>query len=222
VVGVLEEKGYEVSTQSFQFPFFEELAPTQLARIAPTPQTYERGTDFAVSETRTTRNVIADTPGGDPSKVVVVGAHLDSVPEGPGIVDNGSGTATVLEIARRLNEAANIHKTGGRGLRNKVRFAFWGAEEFGLRGSRFCLAQLTQAQRATISLNLNADMIASSNFVYFVQDGDGSTFGVAGLGRSAEAERVFLDFFAGRGLPTVPRELDGRSDWQAFNEVGIG
>jgi Zn-dependent M28 family amino/carboxypeptidase len=175
-----------------------------------------------ISETRTTRNVIADTPGGDASKVVVVGAHLDSVPDGPGIVDNGSGTATVLEIARRLNEAANIHTTGERGLRNKVRFAFWGAEEFGLRGSRFYLAQLTPAQRATISLNLNADMIASSNYVYFVQDGDGSTFGVAGPGRSAEAERVFLDFFAARGLPTVPRELDGRSDWQAFNEVGIG
>jgi Zn-dependent M28 family amino/carboxypeptidase len=175
-----------------------------------------------ISEIRNTSNVIADTPGGNPNKVVVVGAHLDSVPEGPGVVDNGSGTGTVLEIARRLNQVVNIHKTGGNGLTNRVRFAFWAAEEFGLVGSRHYVAQLSAAERAKITLNLNFDMIASSNGVRFVQDGDGSTFGVAGPGRSAEVEHVWLDYFASQGLPTVPRELDSRSDWQAFNEVGIG
>jgi Zn-dependent M28 family amino/carboxypeptidase len=175
-----------------------------------------------ISEVRTTSNVLADTPGGNPNKVIVLGGHLDSVPEGPGITDNGTGTATILEIARRLNSVANIHTTGGRGLTNKVRFAWWGAEEFGLKGSRFYVSQLTPAQRATISAYINADMIASSNFIYFVTDGDGSTFGTAGPGRSAEIEHIFQDYFASRGLPTDARELDGRSDWQAFNEIGVG
>jgi Zn-dependent M28 family amino/carboxypeptidase len=175
-----------------------------------------------ISEVRTTSNVLADTPGGNPDEVVVVGGHLDSVPEGPGIVDNGSGTMTMLEVARRLNEVVNIHKTGGNGLTNKVRFAFWGAEEFGLVGSRYYAQNLTTVERASISLNLNFDMIASSNFIYFVTDGDGSSFGVAGPGRSAETEQVFLDYFESQGIPTWPRELDGRSDWQAFREIGIG
>ena len=135
-----------------------------------------------VSEIRTTSNVLAATPGGNPNKVVVVGAHLDSVPEGPGVVDNGSGTATLLEIARRLNSTVNIHKTGGNGLRNKVVFAWWGAEEFGLNGSRYYVSQLSPAQRARITINLNADMIASSNGVLFVQDCDGSTFRRRGPG----------------------------------------
>jgi Zn-dependent M28 family amino/carboxypeptidase len=96
------------------------------------------------------------------------------------------------------------------------------AEEFGLVGSRHYVAQLSPAERAKITLNLNFDMIASSNGVYFVLDGDGSTFGIVGPGRSAEIEHVWLDYFASQGLPTVPREFDGRSDWQAFTEVGIG
>jgi Zn-dependent M28 family amino/carboxypeptidase len=344
VIPWLEEKGYQVSLQTFEFPYFQEVAPGELARVSPAPQTFAEGIDFdvmtysgsgdvsanvqpvdttatpsntstsgceasdfagfaagrialvqrgtctfrakalnaqtagaravvifnrgttgseglivgtlsepgitipvlgttfavgqalysadssvvarvftsTISEIRPTSNVLAETPGGDPNDVIVVGGHLDSVPEGPGIVDNGSGTGTILEIARRLNEVVNIHKTGRKGLRNKVRFAFWAAEEFGLVGSRHYVSELTPAERSRISLNLNFDMIASSNFVYFVQDGNGSTFGTAGPGRSAEAEEVFLDYFASQGMPTWPRELDGRSDWQAFVEAGIG
>lgn len=175
-----------------------------------------------ISEVRPTHNVLAETPGGTPGKVVVFGGHLDSVPEGPGITDNGTGTATILEIARRLKSVVNISKTGGNGLRNKVRFAFWAAEEVGLVGSEHYVSTLSAQERADITLYINADMIASSNFVYFVQDGDGSAFGTAGPGRSAEAEHVFLDYFASQGLPTWPRELDNRSDWASFTAAGIG
>jgi Zn-dependent M28 family amino/carboxypeptidase len=176
-----------------------------------------------VSEVRPTSNVIAETPGGTPGKVVVFGGHLDSVVEGPGITDNGTGTATILEIARRFKSVVNINKTGApNGLRNKVRFAFWAAEEVGLVGSEHYVESLTAQERSDITLYINADMIASSNFVYFVQDGDGSAFGTAGPGRSAEAEQVFLDYFASQGLPTWPRELDNRSDWASFTAAGIG
>ena len=81
-----------------------------------------------VEEIRTTHNVIAETPGGDPNRVVVVGAHLDSVPRGPGINDNGSGSATILEIAE-------VYRRPGPRPRNKLRFMWYGAEEFGLLGS---------------------------------------------------------------------------------------
>jgi Zn-dependent M28 family amino/carboxypeptidase len=215
IAGTLGAPGFTVPVVGATFAVGQALYSVDSSVVA-------RLVTATVSEIRNTSNVIAETPGGDPNKVVVVGAHLDSVPEGPGIVDNGTGTATALEIARRLNSTVNIHKTGGNGLRNKVRLAFWAAEEFSLTGSRHYVAQLTPAERAKITVYLNADMIASSNGVLFVQDGDGSTFGTAGPGRSAEAERVFLDYFASQGLPTVPRELDGRSDWQAFSEAGIG
>jgi Zn-dependent M28 family amino/carboxypeptidase len=76
------------------------------------------------ADTRTTSNVIAETPGGNPDKVVIAGAHLDSVTRGPGIVDNGSGVAAGLEIAKQLHRSAKINKTGPPdGLINKVRFA---------------------------------------------------------------------------------------------------
>ena len=108
-----------------------------------------------------------------------------------------------------------MHKTGGNGLENKVRFAFWGAEELNLIGSRFYVSQLTPAQRATITINVNFDMLASSNGVYFVQDGDGAhTGGTVQPGRSAELEHVLTSYLASQGLPWVPRPYDGRSDYQ--------
>ncbi len=93
-----------------------------------------------VNETRTTYNVLAETPTGDPNNVIVVGAHLDSVPRGPGINDNGSGSAGILEIAESI-AAREISP------RNKIRFAFFGAEEFGLLGSRHYVGQLRRRRR---------------------------------------------------------------------------
>ncbi|BFU44919.1 M28 family metallopeptidase [Krasilnikovia sp. MM14-A1004] len=161
-----------------------------------------------------TSNVIAETPGGDPDKVVVVGSHLDSVIEGPGINDNGSGVATNLEIARQL--AALKVKP-----RQKVRFAFWGAEEAGLLGSEHYVATLPDADLARIFANLNFDMLGSPNYVRFVYDGDGSQTTVSGPPGSGEIERIFTDYFAGQGLATEPREFNGRSDYGPFIAVGI-
>jgi Zn-dependent M28 family amino/carboxypeptidase len=166
------------------------------------------------TEERTTRNVIADWPGGDANRIVVVGAHLDSVPEGPGINDNGSGSATILEIAlqmRRLNLK----------LRNRVRFAFWAAEESGLIGSDYYVAHLSDAEKAKIDLNLNFDMLGSPNFVRFVYDGDGSDSEDAGPPGSDLIEQVFVNFFDAQNLETEPTAFDGRSDYGPFILEGI-
>jgi Zn-dependent M28 family amino/carboxypeptidase len=170
---------------------------------------------------RTTRNVIAETPGGDPNHVAVVGAHLDSVTRGPGINDNGSGSAGILEIAE-------VFAAEGRVPRNKLRFMWYGAEELppGLNGSRFYVNSLTQAERAQIELMLNFDMIGSPNFVRFVYDGNNSSFPVgpgvqSGPTGSGAIEQVFLDYFASQGLPNEPTPFNGRSDYGPFIAVGI-
>lgn len=168
-----------------------------------------------VTTTTTSRNVIAQTKTGSTSDVVVAGAHLDSVPEGPGINDNGSGSAAVLETAVQLGSSPNIT--------NAVRFAFWGAEELGLVGSTEYVAGLTPAQRADIALYLNFDMIGSPNPGYLVYDGDNSD-GVgeaAGPEGSTGIERTFVDFLTGRGIATEGTDFDGRSDYGPFIEIGI-
>ncbi len=167
-----------------------------------------------VSEERSTYNVIAETKGGRDDRVVVVGAHLDSVAEGPGINDNGSGAATVIEIARQMS-SLGIQPV------NKVRFAFFGAEEAGLLGAEYYVSQLGERDRKNIAVNLNFDMTGSPNYVRFVYDGDGSDTATAGPNGSANVERVFLDYFKSQGLPTVPTAFDGRSDYGPFIAEGI-
>jgi Zn-dependent M28 family amino/carboxypeptidase len=182
----------------------------------PTGLTVRVRTD-TVAETRMTRNVIAETPGGDPNNVIVVGAHSDSVSRGPGINDDGSGTATDLEIAKQL---AKVNP------RNKIRFIWFSAEEEGLIGSTNYVASLSQDEIDKIALMLDFDMLGSPNFARFVYDGDNSSFPVgpgaaAGPPGSGEIERVFNDYFAAHGLATEPTAFDGRSDYGPFIAVGI-
>ena len=335
VVGKLQAAGYDVTTQTFDFGYFEELADPELEQLAPNPTTYVAGTDFAtmefspsgettanvqvvdttatptetstsgceagdfagfvagrialmqrgmctfqvksenaeaagasgavifnrgtpgfegvlfgtlnepgvgipvvgasfatgvdlyttdasvearletstLSEVRQTQNVFAESKKGRDDFVVMVGAHLDSVPAGPGINDNGSGSATILEIAEQLKN----QKT-----KNKLRFAWWGAEEPGLLGSIHYVENLTEEELQDIALYLNFDMVGSSNFVRFVYDGDGSA-GESDPGPpgSDEIEKVFLEYFAALGLPNEPTAFDGRSDYGPFIDVGV-
>ena len=169
---------------------------------------------------RETVNVIANLPSSstpkNPDDVVVVGAHLDSVTEGPGINDNGSGSSTILEIAQEMAENKMINKPV-----RPVRFAFWGAEELGLLGSEHYVANLSDANRAKIYANLNFDMLGSPNYVRFVYDGDGSDTDPAGPPGSGEIEKVFTDYFDSKGLASDPTEFSGRSDYGPFIAVGI-
>ena len=169
-------------------------------------------------EQRTTPNVIAETRGGDPDNVVMLGAHLDSVSEGPGINDNGSGSAGLLETALQLAKADHRGKHA-----NKVRFALWSAEELGLVGSEKYVEQLPQAEREKIALYLNFDMIASPNYGLFAYDGDDSDQTGEGPGPegSAQLEKDIVDFVHKRGEKTRGTDFDGRSDYGAFIANGI-
>ncbi|MDN5893107.1 MAG: M28 family metallopeptidase [Nocardioides sp.] len=166
---------------------------------------------------RKTYNVIADSPRGKKKgETVVVGAHLDSVAEGPGINDNGSGAATTLEIAEQMATKKYTKK-----LQRRIRFAFWGAEESGLLGAQHYVDNLNTRQLNRIYANLNFDMVGSPNYVRFVYDGDGSDTPDAGPPGSAEIETVFTDYFESQDLATAPTAFDGRSDYGPFIEVGI-
>ena len=164
---------------------------------------------------RRSRNVVAQTTTGNPDNVVMAGAHLDSVPAGPGINDNGSGTATLLETAVRLG--------GAPAVTNAVRFAFWGAEEEGLIGSTRYVEGLSDADRQKIALYLNLDMVGSPNPVYLAYDGDDSDHVGAGPGPegSATVERVLLEQLAAVGVAGGGTDFDGRSDYGPFIAAGI-
>ncbi|PRC42874.1 peptidase M28, partial [Mycobacterium sp. ITM-2017-0098] len=113
------------------------------------------------------RNVVAQTKTGASENVIMVGAHLDSVRSGPGINDNGSGVGAVLETALQLGSDPQTANT--------VRFAFWGAEEVSMDGSKNYLRSLDEEQLDDIALYLNFDVLASPNPGYFTDDGDQST-----------------------------------------------
>jgi Zn-dependent M28 family amino/carboxypeptidase len=170
-------------------------------------------------KTEMTRNVIAQTKTGSTADVVMLGAHLDSVPDGPGINDNGSGVAAVLETALQLGSSPQV--------RNAVRFGFWGAEEVGLKGSINYVESLDEEQLKDIALYLNFDMLASPNPGYFTYDGDQSAppdpegpvpripEGSAGI------ERAMSAYLNAAGKPPQDTGFDGRSDYDGFTQAGI-
>ena len=161
-------------------------------------------------------NVVAETSGGDPNHLVLAGAHLDSVPAGPGINDDGSGTAFQLELAEQLAKA-------GTPPRNKIRFLWFGGEEDGLVGSQYYAAHLSDADVAKVDMMLDTDMIASPNFARLVYDGDGSSFGAenSGPAGSGTVEKASVDYWAKHGMVSEPIPFDGRSDYVGFINRGI-
>lgn len=168
-------------------------------------------------EQRPQINVIAELPGRNTSNVVMAGAHLDSVQRGPGINDNGSGSAALLEIGQQL---ANHTPE------NTLRFAWWAAEESGLLGSEAYVASRTPAELDQIALYLNFDMVGSPNYVFMVYDGDESGFPapVVVPPGSVEIEDVFESFYTWKNLPYDDAQFSGRSDYEAFilNDIPAG
>jgi len=165
-------------------------------------------------EQRPQKNVIAELPGFNDDNVVMAGSHLDSVQAGPGINDNGSGSASLLEIAQNMSKNKP---------QNTVRLAWWGAEEEGLLGSEAYVEELTQAEKDRIALYLNFDMVASPNYIFMVYDGDESGFKapVVVPDGSVAIEDLFESYFTKVGEPYDDAEFSGRSDYQAFINSGI-
>ena len=190
-VRVLRKAGLKVSTPTY------EASGGRHRRRASEPQ----------------RNVIAQTRTGNPSQVVMIGAHPDSVEGGPGIVDDGSGVATLLEIATQLGAAPSVQ--------NMVRFGFFGGEENGAEGSTGYVEGQSAANRQKIKLYLNVDMVASPNGGYFVQGGKGDDPEEAGPAGSATVARVLADQLVKTGV-TSPEIIEFVGDDEsAFIEAGI-
>ncbi len=185
-------------------------------RAAPGETTLKLNAGVKVEHTR---NVIAQTKTGSTADVVMVGAHLDSVPAGPGINDNGSGVAAVLETALQLGPSPAVQ--------NAVRFGFWGAEELGLLGSNNYVQSLNVDQLKDIALYMNFDMLGSPNPGYFTYDGDQSTppspreanprvpEGSAGI------ERTFVAYLKDAGETAQDTSFEGRSDYDGFTKAGV-
>ena len=188
----------------------------QRLRAAPGDTTLKLKAGVRVEKTR---NVIAQTKTGSTADVVMVGAHLDSVPEGPGINDNGSGTAAVLETALQMGPSPQVQ--------NAVRFGFWGGEERGLKGSKNYVGSLNADELRDIALYLNFDMLGSPNPGYFTYDGDQS---LAPNPRdptprvpegSAGIERNFVAYLKDQGETAEDTPFDGRSDYDGFTLAGV-
>ncbi len=167
-------------------------------------------------EERPQVNVIAELPGTNDDNVVMAGAHLDSVQRGPGIQDNGSGSAVLLEVAEQIAKLKP---------QNTLRFGWWGAEESGLIGSTAYVNGLSETELDRIALYLNFDMIGSPNYIFMTYDGDESGFpapvGVPIPDGSIEIEKVFESFYTLSGEPYDDAQFSGRSDYQAFINNGI-
>ncbi|GII84369.1 peptidase M28 [Sphaerisporangium siamense] len=186
VKGKLDEAGYTTALQSFS---------------------YGGATGY---------NLVADWPGGDPNDVLMLGAHLDSVTAGPGINDNGSGSAAILETALQVSRSSLTPQ-------KHLRFAWWGAEELGLIGSNHYVTNLPAAERSKIKAYYNFDMVGSPNPGYFIYDGDNSDGTGSGPGPagSDRLERVLQDYFTSISVPTRGTDFDGRSDYGPFIRYGI-
>jgi Zn-dependent M28 family amino/carboxypeptidase len=165
------------------------------------------------------RNVVAQTKTGSTQNVVMVGAHLDSFATSPGINDDGSGVAAVLQTALQLGPSP--------GVTNAVRFCFWAAGEEALDGSTQYVAGLSREALDDIALYLNFDMLASPNAGYFTYDGDQS--GPAStdvppdqvpLG-SAGIERTLAGYLSLAGRRPADQPLSNAVDYFPFLKAGV-
>ncbi|RLV92990.1 Aminopeptidase Y [Spathaspora sp. JA1] len=156
----------------------------------------------------TTLNVVADTVFGDHDNIVALGAHSDSVAEGPGINDDGSGTISLLEVAKHLSNFK---------INNAVRFAWWAAEEEGLLGSTFYADNLSSKDNSKVRLFMDYDMMASPNFEYEVYDANNKDH----PNGSGDLKQLYIDWYTQHGLNYTLIPFDGRSDYVGFIDNGI-
>lgn len=211
VFGTLGAPDITVPAVDTSFAIGSELANGALS--GPTGTTVHIKTTTH-TENLKAENVVAETPGGSAKSVVMAGAHLDSVFDGPGINDNGTGSAALLALAQQISESG-VEPT------NKIRFGWWGAEEEGLIGSTDYVAGLKKKALSKIALYLNFDMVGSPNFARLIYDGDGNAFDAEGPKGSDKIEKTFAKYFKKQDLAAGPTAFDGRSDYLAFIDSGI-
>lgn len=155
-----------------------------------------------------TTNIVAQTNGGDQDNCVMLGAHSDSVAEGPGINDDGSGSISLLEVAVQLSRFS---------VNNCVRFAWWAAEEEGLLGSDYYTSELSDEENLKIRLFMDYDMMASPNYAYQIYNATNEENPTG----SAELKELYVDWYEEHGLNYTFIPFDGRSDYVGFIMNGI-
>ncbi|KAH8589298.1 hypothetical protein B0O99DRAFT_637315 [Bisporella sp. PMI_857] len=163
---------------------------------------------YEVLDERVTQNVLVETVGGDPENVVMFGAHLDSVSAGPGINDNASGCALLLSLITVVTRYTH---------NLKLRFAFWGAEEKGILGSRHYVKALPSSSASSILAYINFDMVSRGYFGVF--DGDGSTFGIRAPPGSDTIEKLFEEGLNGQGVNVTAAPFTNGTDYASFWQV---
>ncbi|KAF2422157.1 Zn-dependent exopeptidase [Tothia fuscella] len=182
------------------------LALAATLKEYPTTTAYFQQTQLIAE--RITQNVFAETKGGDPSNVIMLGAHLDSVQAGPGINDDGSGSTLILELFKAIQKYK---------IKNKIRFAWWGAEENGKLGSKAYTAKLNATEIHNLLVYLNFDMVARGYFGVF--DSDGSTHGTKAPPGSEIVEQLFIEALHGKGLNVTAAKFTGGSDYAPFMDL---
>lgn len=164
-------------------------------------------------------NLIAETSGSNSDQVIMLGAHLDSATGSPGVNNNGTGAAALLEIASQI-------AAGDYGYANNIRFAWWAGGEQGLAGSTYYTETLSDDDAAKIAMYLNADTIGSENQIFGIYDGDLSDTAdnLSGItddpeeipAGSCDIEDAFAEYFDSQGIVSVPVVLDGKTDYYPF------
>ncbi|KIW04356.1 uncharacterized protein PV09_04643 [Verruconis gallopava] len=182
-------------------PFIEILKNKNMTLLA---------TAYIDGEVRTidTYNIVAQTTQGDANNCVMLGAHSDSVAEGPGINDDGSGTLTLLEVAQQLTKFT---------VKNCVRFAWWAGEEEGLLGSDYYADHLSPEENQKVRLFMDYDMLASPNFAYQVYNATNE----ANPEGSEQLRDMYTAWYKKHNIPYTLIEFDGRSDYDGFIRNGI-
>jgi hypothetical protein len=161
-------------------------------------------------------NLIADSPLGDPNHVVVVEGHLDAI-YGAGILDNGSGSSTILEVALKMAKTPT---------RNQLRYIWFGGEELGLLGSRYYTQNLPRADLKKIVFDLDADVTATPNYAVMIADprnaDNARRFPRNVITQSQWGNAYFLDYFKSKGMPAMIADSgnDG-TDSNSFSLAGV-
>jgi Zn-dependent M28 family amino/carboxypeptidase len=161
-------------------------------------------------------NVIADSPHGDPNHVLVLDAHLDSI-HGAGILDNASGSATILEIALNLAHTPT---------RNQLRYIWFGGEEIALLGSRYYTSTLPRRERRKIAFDIDVDVTATPNFDVLIADPGHAhnvkKFPANVVPESQIGNEAFIHYFNSVGIASrIARFGNDDTDSNPFSRVGI-
>ena len=207
VAGLMRSAGYDVRIQPYDYRKFLHGG----AVVPKTGEPVELSTD---RRSNIDYNVIADSPFGDPNHVVVVEGHLDSI-YGAGMLDNASGSTSMLDVALAMAKTPT---------RNHLRYVWFGGEELGLLGSRYYVKHLTKGQLRQIVFDVDVDVTATPNYDILIADPANARrakeFPPNVIPESKVGNDYFTDFFRRAGVISRHGNNNG-TDSISFSLAGV-